>query len=117
MNRPTSDSVSSLDYHVLLAMARGPIYGYAIKEAVESESAGALSPRAGSLYRVIARLMSAGLVAEARPPREQGPHPGRERRYYGLTPAGREALGAEARRLQSAAALAMERLRTVEDHR
>jgi len=105
---------SMLEYHVLLAMADGPRYGYAIKDAVESESAGALSPRAGSLYRVLARLMSSGLVEEAEPASEPSPHPGRARKYYALTEAGRRALGAEARRLKQAAALAEDRLGSVE---
>lgn len=103
--------MSTLEYHVLLAMASGPLYGYAIKEAVETESQGAVTPRAGSLYRVIARLMSRGLVKEATPEGDVEPHPGRERKYYALTTEGRAGLGEEARRLRAAAALAERRLR------
>lgn len=105
-----SESLSTLEYHVLLAMASGPLYGYAIKEAVESESVGTLRPRAGSLYRVLARLMTRGLVTEADPEEAAPPHPGRERKYYGLTAQGRTALGAEAQRQRAAAALADKRL-------
>jgi DNA-binding PadR family transcriptional regulator len=102
--------MSTLEYHVLLAMAHGPLYGYAIKQAVEAESAGTLTPRAGSLYRVIARLMTRGLVREATP-RGAVSHPGLARRYYALTPEGRNALAAEAHRLKAAATLAEKRLR------
>ncbi len=102
--------MSSLEYHVLLAMANGSLYGYAIKEAVETESAGTLTPRAGSLYRVLARLMTWSLVTETEPAEATLPHPGRERKYYGLTAEGRGALAAEARRQRGAAALAEERL-------
>lgn len=109
--------MSSLEYHVLLAMAKGPLYGYAIKRAVETESAGALAPRAGSLYRLLARLMTSGLVAETEPSQTPPPHPGLARKYYRLTPAGRRALAAEARRLKGAAALAEERLRPAEGRR
>jgi len=105
--------ISSLEYHVLLAMAEAPRYGYAIKSAIEEESAGTLTPRAGSLYRVIARLMEQGWVEEADPDGEVAPHPGRARRYYGLTADGRVALSAEAARLRDAAALAEERLGAV----
>jgi DNA-binding PadR family transcriptional regulator len=105
---------SLLEYHVLLSMGNGPLYGYAIKDAVESESAGALSPRAGSLYRVLARLMNAGLVTEAAPESEPSPHPGRARKYYALTDDGRRVLGAEAKRLKEAATLAEERLGSAE---
>lgn len=104
-------ALSKLEYHVLLAMAEAPLYGYAIKGAVETESGGTLTPRAGSLYRVVARLMTAGLVGESEPAEEQGPHPGHTRRYYALTPKGRAALADEARRLKEAAALAEWRLK------
>jgi DNA-binding PadR family transcriptional regulator len=106
--------VNPLEYHVLLAMAKGPLWGYAIKEAVESESAGALTPRAGTLYRVLGRLITSGLVVEAQPAEAAPPHPGRERRYYALTAAGRGALASEAHRLRNAAALAEKRLRAAE---
>ncbi len=111
MTGRNAGGMSSLEYHVLLAMAKGPLYGYAIKEAVETESAGTLTPRAGSLYRVLARLLTWGLVTETEPAEATSPHPGRERKYYGLTAEGRGALAAEARRQRGAAALVEERLR------
>src|SRR4029079_9894946 len=96
--------------HVLLALSSGPLHGYAIKEAVAVDSSGAETPRAGTLYRVIARLITTGLVRETRPPGKVEPHPGLQRRYYNLTPTGRHALAAEAQRLKGAAALAQRRL-------
>jgi DNA-binding PadR family transcriptional regulator len=102
--------MSPLEYHVLLALAGGRLYGYAISEAVAAESAGTITPRAGSLYRVIARLTTAGLVAETGPKGEQRPHPGLARRYYVLTAAGRRALSTEAARLKQTAAVAQKRL-------
>ncbi len=104
--------MSPLDYHVLLALSGGALYGYAIAEAVAADSEGAQTPRAGTLYRVIARLITLGWVRETRPDGALDPHPGLARRYYGLTPAGRTALAAEAARLKNAAALAQRRLRT-----
>ena len=114
MTTTPEGGISTLEYHVLLAMAKGPLYGYAIKDAVESESGGTLTPRAGSLYRVLARLMVRGLVEETEPTQATPPHPGRERRYYGLAAVGRATLAAEARRLKEAAALAEERLGVAE---
>jgi len=105
--------MSPLDYHVLLALSSGPLYGYAIKEAVAADSGGVQTPRAGTLYRVIARLITAGLVRETRPSNRPEPHPGLERRYYGLTATGRRALADEARRLKDAAAMAEQRLGAV----
>lgn len=112
---PAETSLSSLEYHVLLAMAGGPLYGYAIKEAVEAESRGVVTPRAGSLYRVIARLISWGYVRESTPDGEVEPHPGRARRYYALTPEGRSTLAEESARLKAVAALAEKRLRVAGD--
>jgi DNA-binding PadR family transcriptional regulator len=102
-------SGSLLEYHVLLALAGGALHGYAIAERVAAESGGTLRPRAGSLYRVIARLIIAGLVVE-REAASEAPHPGLARRYYALTGAGRRALAQEARRLKQAVAVAEERL-------
>ena len=104
--------MSSLEYHVLLALAGGPLHGYAVRRRVEDESDSSLRPQPGSLYRVIARLMSAHLIAETDPKGPVPPHPGLSRRYYTLTAAGRRTLAAEARRLKGAAALAEKRLRT-----
>ena len=100
---------SLLEYHVLLALASGALHGYAIAERVAAESAGALRPRAGSLYRVIARLVSEGFVAESEGESDVS-HPGLARRYYTLTGAGRRTLAEEARRLKQVAAVAEKRL-------
>jgi DNA-binding PadR family transcriptional regulator len=102
--------MSLLDYYVLLALVESPRYGYAIKDSVATESGGALKPLAGTLYRVIARLMADGLVKEATPPGEPEPHPGHARRYYALTAGGRRALAAETLQLKRATQLAERRL-------
>jgi DNA-binding PadR family transcriptional regulator len=101
---------SRLDFHVMLAMASGPLYGYALAEAIAAESGGTLEPRAGSLYRVLGRLMASGLVREAEPGDDVPPHPGLARKYYSLTRRGRAALSAEARLLKRAAIIAEKRL-------
>jgi len=103
--------MNTLEYYVLLALAGGAQYGYAIKEIVAEESAGSVVPRAGSLYRVIARLITAGLVRETHAVEDVEPHPGHARRYYMLTASGRKELAAEAARLKRTAALAEKRLR------
>jgi DNA-binding PadR family transcriptional regulator len=102
--------MSKLEYHVLLALAGGPLYGYAINDAVADESSGTLTPRAGSLYRVIARFLSDGLVKEVAPAGGTPPHPGLARKYYSLSALGRRELLAETQRLKEAAAIAERRL-------
>jgi DNA-binding PadR family transcriptional regulator len=101
--------MSPLDYHVLLALASGALHGYAIAERVAAESSGALQPRAGSLYRVIARLVGSRLVAES-DDEPNGAHPGLARRYYTLTVHGRRLLADETQRLKRTAAVAEKRL-------
>lgn len=104
-------SLTPLEYHALLAVAATPLHGYVIRDAIEAESRGRLNPGAGTLYRLLARLVARELVevAEADPSAEE-PHPGLPRKYYGLTPRGREALAEEARRLRAAWVLAAQRL-------
>jgi DNA-binding PadR family transcriptional regulator len=102
--------MNTLEYHVMLALVGGPLYGYAVAESVAADSGGTLTPRAGSLYRVIARLISAGFLVEAEPDEDVPPHPGHARRYYALTAAGRRACMAESRRLKQVAAVAEKRL-------
>jgi PadR family transcriptional regulator PadR len=98
----TPPPLSPTDLHVLLVLSDGALYGYGIMKAVAEESEGSVSPEIGSLYRVLARLMGAGLVEEAPTPSDAvDVHPGRERKYYDLTAAGREALGSEAARLSN----------------
>lgn len=109
MSSNSTSPLSGLEYHLLLAVARGPLHGYAIRDAVEEDSGGALTPRAGSLYRVIARLTAAGWLRETEGS-DEGAHPGRERRYYALTPIGREVLAGEADRWKGAVSLAERRL-------
>jgi DNA-binding PadR family transcriptional regulator len=116
MSRKNENGISNLEYHVLLALVSRPLHGYAIKDAVMDESGGTLSPPAGSLYRVIARLMGSALVIETTPSEQATPpHPGLARRYYTLTPNGRSVLAAEARRLKLSAAVAERRLGVVEE--
>lgn len=110
MTSPRRTPLNPLEYHVLLALAERALYGYAVKEAIAAESGGSLTPRAGSLYRVLARLMTWGLVEEVEGEDGGEPHPGLERKYYALTPEGREALREEAAHLRHAAALAERRL-------
>jgi DNA-binding PadR family transcriptional regulator len=104
------DILNTLEYYVLLALADRALYGYALKQAVAAESEGAVTPRAGSLYRVLARMMTRGFVQEIEGRNGDEPHPGLDRKYYALTPDGRDTLRSAAGRLRGAAALAEQRL-------
>ena len=102
--------LSATDYHVLMVLAEDDLYGYAIMKAIEEDSRGAVCPEIGSLYRILARLMSEGFVDEIGTPKHAPTeHRGRPRRYYRLTKAGRVALQGESIRLHGVVELARER--------
>lgn len=111
MSNDFDGGVSRLEFHVLLSLAGGALYGYAITDSIEDASEGTLAPRAGTLYRVIARLMAWGLVDEVSPPEADAQHPGRPRRWYALTGEGRAFLSEEARRMTALADRATRTLR------
>jgi DNA-binding PadR family transcriptional regulator len=102
--------LGATEFHVLLVLSAGALYGYAIMKAVEEESGGRISPEIGSLYRVLARLLARGLVEEAALPADAAePHPGRDRKYYRLTARGRVVAREEAMRLRELVDLARTR--------
>ncbi len=102
--------LSATDYHVLLVLAEEDLYGYGIMKAIERDSSGAFSPEIGSLYRILARLMTSAYVVEVAPPAgSSSDHRGRPRRYYKLTKEGRVALHNESLRLQAVLEVARER--------
>jgi DNA-binding PadR family transcriptional regulator len=102
--------LNATDFHVLMVLAEGPSYGYAIMKAVDEHSGGAVSPEIGATYRVLSRLLAEGWVEETAAPKgaRRGAR-GLPRRYYALTPQGRAVALTEARRLARVVALASER--------
>jgi len=94
----TSDDTSAqpltpVVLHTLLALAEGPLHGYAVMKRVEEDSGMAMGP--GTVYGSLQRLEEAGWIKEA------GPAPGdaRRGRAFALTAAGKAALGVEGARL------------------
>ena len=99
--KPNDDSSSPMNtrvFLILLAFAEGSAHGYEIRKRAEALSGDTVKLDAGSLYRSIAHLLDQGLVEELDPPSEIETTDAR-RRYYGLTPRGRELAAAEAQRL------------------
>ena len=91
--------------HIVVALAGGEKHGYAIMRSVEDHTAGTLKMGAGTLYGTLQRLSDAGWVLEAAAPQAQSVRD-EKRRFYRLSDAGREALGAEVRRLEDLVRLA-----------
>lgn len=87
-----------VEFEILLTLTGQESHGYGmIKEATE-RSGGANRIATGTLYRALRRLVPAGLVVptERRPAADADDE---RRRYYAITPLGREVAAAEARRL------------------
>ncbi len=80
-------------FHILLALADGPLHGYAIMQSVELSAGAELRMGPGTIYGSIQRMEDAGLV------RELATRSDDRRRVFALQPAGRRALEAEAQRL------------------
>ena len=78
----------SLELIVLHLLASGEAYGYEIVSKLTEETNGALEVADGTLYPVLYRLERAGFVEV----RWETPPRGVPRKYYQLTPAGREEL-------------------------
>ncbi|MGH3175180.1 MAG: PadR family transcriptional regulator, partial [Streptosporangiaceae bacterium] len=85
-------SMTGQAFFVLTALADGPRHGYGIVGEVADLSQGRVQLKIGSLYGVLDRLTTEGLIE---PDREEA-HDGRLRRYFRLTRDGRRALAAEA---------------------
>ncbi len=78
---------------VLAILAEGDSYGYAILKRVRESSGGAMEWTDGMLYPVLHRLERLGHVDA----RWETADSGRRRKYYRITPAGREQLAEERR--------------------
>jgi DNA-binding PadR family transcriptional regulator len=94
-------------FFVLTALAGGARHGYGIVGEVSELSGGRVELKIGSLYGVLDRLVSEGLVEPDREEIRQG----RLRRYYRLTERGGVVLAEEARRQAADARTATQRLR------
>ena len=105
---PSPDSLLPLApaaFHILLALADGDRHGYAIIQEVAARTEGQVRLSAGTLYRTIHRMLEEGVIEELR----DRPAPeldDERRRYYRISPFGREVARAEAGRLAALVKLA-----------
>ena len=95
-------------FHILLALADQDRHGYAIILDIAERTDGAMRLGTGTLYTAISRLLEQGLIEESdeRPSADEDDE---RRRYYRLTPFGRDVANAEARRLAALVKMARSR--------
>jgi PadR family transcriptional regulator PadR len=72
----------------VLAAAPAPMYGYQIAKTLEQVGQGVLAGKQSALYPVLRNLEGTGLLESTIEPSTAGP----PRRYYRITPSGREVL-------------------------
>jgi len=89
-----------IEFEILLVLVGADSHGYAIVKEAEERWPGVGRIETGTLYRALRRLTVAGMVtpADRRPTRES---PDQRRRYFTITPFGKEVAAAEARRLEA----------------
>jgi DNA-binding PadR family transcriptional regulator len=83
---------TSAEFHVLLALMRGPRHGYGLMQDIEALSGGQLHLGPGTLYTAIKRLRASGLISECDADADR-------RRCYRLTRKGKSVASDEAQRL------------------
>jgi DNA-binding PadR family transcriptional regulator len=85
-------ALTSVEFHVLLALLGGASHGYAIMRDVDELTSGRVQIGPGTLYTANRRLVDARLIEECEADADR-------RRCYRLTRKGREAGAQEARQL------------------
>jgi len=112
-NTPTPRSFLPLTaavFHVLLSLVDSTRHGYGISKDVAERTAGDVKLGPGTLYGTLNRLVAAGLVREVPAGAEDAGSSTEDdrgrRRYYELTPLGREVVALEAARLAHLVGLA-----------
>ena len=106
MAKPTSLAQPPLTpavFHILLALADGPLHGYAVMQAVEASAGDEARMGPGTIYGSLQRMEDAGLVKELATRTDD------RRRVFAIQPPGRRALTAECQRLTRLANLVRER--------
>lgn len=88
------------DFQVLLLLAEGPLHPYGISKAVEEHPEQGVELGIGSLYRMLNRMMSVGLIEEV-DDEEARRGPAARRRVFRITGFGQRVARAEARRLEA----------------
>ncbi len=98
-------ALSPAVFHILLALADGPLHGYAIMRSMTETGGPQIPAGASTVYGSLGRLKRRGLVEESRASSGDTVGTSPRRRVYVLTSRGRLALEHEATRLVQAVEL------------
>ncbi len=98
--------MTRLTYEILLALADGDLHGYGIIKEIEERGGESATPSTGALYLALQRMQGDGLIEDTPAPEADGDA---RRRYYRITPKGRDLAEEESRRLAALVAAARAR--------
>ncbi len=104
----TEKSLKTKWFQILLALADRDLHGSAIMEEVLLRTDGEIRLWPGALYGALKELAGAGFIVEIEPPAD-APTEGGKRRFYQITPAGRERLATEVDRMAALVRVARSR--------
>lgn len=90
--------LTSANFYILFALAEGEQHGLGVAAEIAERTGGDVELGPGTLYTAIQKLLNAGMIEESTSLPRKAKEDSR-RRYYRITPAGRHALKAEAKRL------------------
>lgn len=109
--------LSPQTFQILLSLHDAPLHGYAIILDIGERTGGDMRLTASTLYDALARLLDQELIEETgsadqrnTTAAEVSAAANARRRYYTLTPLGRDVAAAEARRLERLVAMAHTKL-------
>ena len=105
MPKEKLNPLPSAAFQIILSLADDDLHGYEIMRRVEEQTGGRTRLGPGTLYSSIRALLDAGFIAEVTARSDEDLNDER-RRYYRITPFGREVATAEARRLMQMVRLA-----------
>jgi len=89
-----------VEFLVLLVLAGSERHGYGIVKDIVERTQGRMNLLPGNLYSVLRRLLESRLLAQSER-RPAGDLDDQRRRYYCITPLGRQVLAADAERMKS----------------
>ena len=93
-------------FQILIALADQPLHGYGIMLDIAERSDGKVKLSPGTLYGSIKQMLDDGLIEEVT---GRSAADDERRRYYRLTPLGRDVVKGEATRLEELVSLAREK--------
>lgn len=93
----STEPLTHLSYHILLALADEERHGYGILKEIEDRSRGAMTPSTGALYLALQRMEEEGAIELSTSRPREGEDS--RRKYYRLTETGRALARSESGRL------------------